>query len=54
MELLQILLHPLCINAIYSLTSFVLVLRIIPGAKQLFIDAGLKGKDMNKKNKIVM
>jgi len=52
MDTLQLLLHPLCINAAYSLLSFILTLRLIPGSKDLFMKAGLKGKDMNKKNKV--
>ncbi|XP_066913004.1 UDP-N-acetylglucosamine--dolichyl-phosphate N-acetylglucosaminephosphotransferase-like isoform X1 [Clytia hemisphaerica] len=45
------LLFPIAINALYSLFSFFLALRLIPGAKDLFLKAGLKGKDLNKKEK---
>lgn len=45
------LLFPIAINALYSVVSFFLALRLIPGAKYLFLIAGLKGKDLNKKSK---
>ena len=45
------LVFPIAINALYSICSFFLALRLIPGAKDLFLKAGLKGKDLNKKEK---
>ena len=43
--------YPLFINLIYSVMSFLLTLKMIPGAKELFFKAGLKGKDMSKREK---
>jgi len=45
------LMFPIAVNAIYSILSFFLALRLIPGAKNVFLNAGLKGKDLNKKTK---
>lgn len=50
----MMLFFPIAINALYSIASFILALKLIPGAKDLFMKAGLKGKDLNKKEKSEM
>lgn len=44
--------YPVLINIVYSVASFFLALRLISSAKAIFIKAGLKGKDMSKKEKV--
>ena len=43
------LVYPIAINALLSLFSFFLALRMITSTKSLFMKAGLKGKDMSKR-----
>lgn len=42
---------PLVLNMLLSVAGFFMTLRIIPAMKEMFIVAGLKGKDMGKKEK---
>ncbi|XP_046854377.1 UDP-N-acetylglucosamine--dolichyl-phosphate N-acetylglucosaminephosphotransferase-like [Xenia sp. Carnegie-2017] len=46
--------YPVVLNVIFSLCGFLLTLRIIPAMKEMFIIAGLKGKDLGKKEKPVI
>lgn len=46
------IIYPIVINATYSVVSFFVALRLIGGAKTLFMKAGLKGRDMSKKAKL--
>lgn len=46
------IIYPIVINATYSVVSFFVALRLIGGAKTLFMKAGLKGRDMSKKDKL--
>ncbi|XP_065644710.1 UDP-N-acetylglucosamine--dolichyl-phosphate N-acetylglucosaminephosphotransferase isoform X3 [Hydra vulgaris] len=48
----MLMFYQVVINFLFGLSSFALLLRMIPGAKYLFLKAGLKGKDMSKKEKI--
>ena len=41
----------LTVNIIISFGGFLLTLQMIPAMRELFIAAGLKGKDMSKKVK---
>ena len=45
------LLEPLVINVFYAVVSFFIAYYCIPGSKDIFMNAGLKGKDMNKREK---
>ena len=48
------LIYPILTNVAYSVMSFLLTLQLIPGSKELFMKAGLKGKDMSKRKKVEM
>ena len=45
------LLEPLVINIFYAVVSFFVAYYCIPGSKDIFMKAGLKGRDMSKKEK---
>ena len=43
--------YPALINVVYSISAFGMTMLLIPTTKNYFIKAGLKGKDMAKKDK---
>ena len=43
--------YPALINLIYSISAFVMTMLLIPTTRDYFMKAGLKGKDMAKKDK---
>ena len=43
--------YPLIINLALSIGGFLLTMKIIPAMREMFIAAGLKGRDMGKKEK---
>ena len=43
--------YPALINVVYSISAFVVTMILVPTTKGYFIKAGLKGKDMAKKDK---
>lgn len=45
------MMYPLIINVVLSFGGFLLTMRIIPGMREMFINAGLKGRDMGKPDK---
>ena len=47
----KMVVYPLVLNVSLSLAGFFLTLKIIPAMRDMFITAGLKGRDMGKKDK---
>jgi type II secretory pathway component PulF len=43
--------YPLVLNVLFSVAGFLLTLKIIPAMREMFITAGLKGRDLGKKDK---
>lgn len=43
--------YPAVINLIYAVSAFLFTMILIPTARDYFMRAGLKGKDMAKKDK---
>ena len=43
--------RPLVLNVLLSVAGFFLTLKIIPVMSEMFKNAGLKGRDMGKKDK---
>lgn len=47
----SVMVYPLVINVTLSVLGFLLTMKIIPAMREMFINAGLKGKDIGKPNK---
>ena len=43
--------YPIAINVVYSISAFVMAMALIPTTRDYLMRAGLKGKDMAKKDK---
>ena len=48
---LKMLIFPLVLNFLFSTAGFLLTLKIIPAMREMFITAGLKGRDLGKKDR---
>ncbi|XP_028405713.1 UDP-N-acetylglucosamine--dolichyl-phosphate N-acetylglucosaminephosphotransferase-like [Dendronephthya gigantea] len=48
---IKMVVYPLALNVLLSVAGFLLTLKIIPAMGKMFITAGLKGRDMGKKDK---
>ena len=48
---LKMLIFPLVLNLLFSTAGFLLALKIIPAMREMFITAGLKGRDLGKKDR---
>jgi hypothetical protein len=48
---LKMLIFPLALNLLFSVAGFLLTLKIIPAMREMFITAGLKGRDLGKKDR---
>ena len=47
----KMVVYPLVLNVLFSVAGFLLTLKIIPAMREMFITAGLKGRDLGKKDK---
>ena len=43
------MLLPLLLNAVMSLVGFIVTMRVLPASFDLFLKAGLSGRDMSKR-----
>jgi UDP-N-acetylglucosamine--dolichyl-phosphate N-acetylglucosaminephosphotransferase len=47
----KMVVYTLVLNVLFSVAGFLLTLKIIPAMREMFITAGLKGRDLGKKDK---